>query len=252
MGGDARPVAPAVAAFLAAVLLWTAAAYAQIELPALTGRVVDNAGLLDTATEARLTERLAEHERGTGNQVVVVTLDSLQDRTIEEFGVELGRHWGIGQEGDDNGVLLIVAPNERKVRIEVGYGVEGVLTDASSSVIIQNAILPNFRQGNMQAGVVAGVTRILDVLEGTGEPTQSYTDPDEISDLSIPGIIFWFIFIAVFLILHRQGFVSRSGLRSGRGGRFGGGFSGGGRSSGGGGFSGGGGSFGGGGSSGGW
>ena len=99
---------------------------------------------------------LAAHERATGQQVVVVTLDSLQGYSIEDYGYQLGRHWGIGQKGKNNGALLIVAPKEHKVRIEVGYGLEGTLTDATSRTIIQNYILPSFKRGDYNAGVVGG------------------------------------------------------------------------------------------------
>ncbi len=104
---------------------------------------------------------LADHERATGEQVVVVTLASLQGYPIEDFGYQLGRHWGIGQKGKNTGALLIVAPNEHKVRIEVGYGLEGTLTDAISATIIQNYILPSFKRGDFNFGVLAGTTSML-------------------------------------------------------------------------------------------
>jgi uncharacterized protein len=113
-----------------------------------------------------LTRLLAEHESQTTNQVVVVTLESLQGYEIEDFGYQLGRHWGIGQEGKDNGVLLVVAPTERKVRIEVGYGLEGTLTDALSHEIIETRILPAFKKGDYAAGIGRGTEDILDVLAG--------------------------------------------------------------------------------------
>ena len=99
--------------------------------PTLSGRVVDEANILDASTRAALTEKLAALEAKTTDQLVVVTLKSLQGTSIEDFGYQLGRHWKVGQQGKNNGVLLIVAPSERKVRIEVGYGLEGTLTDAS-------------------------------------------------------------------------------------------------------------------------
>ncbi len=148
-------------------VLWTGIAFASdINFPLLTGRVVDNAHILSSGAIAGLTQELADHEKQTTNQVVVVTLPSLQGQTIEEFGVQLGRHWGIGQKAKDNGVLLIVAPNERKVRIEVGYGLEGTLTDAKSSQIVYGVILPDFRAGKMEQGIVDGTKEILDVLGG--------------------------------------------------------------------------------------
>ncbi|HUO03989.1 MAG TPA: TPM domain-containing protein [Candidatus Binataceae bacterium] len=144
-------------------------AYAsEPSFPALTGRVVDGAGVLSESTKSQLTDALKKHEDATGDQVVVVTLDSLQGYTIEDFGYQLGRHWGIGQKGKDNGVLLIVAPSEHKVRIEVGYGLEGTLTDAASRTIIESDILPNFRSDNYDAGVIAGTASILTALGGAG------------------------------------------------------------------------------------
>ncbi len=134
--------------------------------PRLTGRVVDDANILSPATRADLTAMLQHHELATGEQVVVVTLPSLQGYSIEDFGYQLGRAWGIGQKDKNTGALLIVAPKEHKVRIEVGYGLEGKLTDAQSSVIINRDILPAFRRGDFNAGVMAGTATILKVLGG--------------------------------------------------------------------------------------
>ena len=134
--------------------------------------------VLNASTRGELTLMLAEHERATGEQVVVVTLESLQGYPIEDYGYQLGRHWGIGQKGTNTGALLIVVPKERKVRIEVGYGLEGMLTDAASRVIIERDIVPNFRRGDFNAGVLAGTTSMLRVLGGNppeiGEPATSF------------------------------------------------------------------------------
>ena len=137
--------------------------------PALTGRIVDEAGLLTPEDEAGLTATLQSLEGTSSDQLAIVTLNSLQGFPIEDFGYKLGRHWGIGQEGKDNGVLLIVAPNERKVRIEVGKRLEPLLTDAMSRIIIENAILPGFRRGDFAGGIRAGVRDIKDVLLGDAE-----------------------------------------------------------------------------------
>ncbi|HVT56276.1 MAG TPA: TPM domain-containing protein, partial [Xanthobacteraceae bacterium] len=156
----------AISSFLfGALLLLAPAAHAQdYDFPQLTGRVVDEANILDAATEIDIDTKLEKLEKKTSTQFVVVTLTSLRGRTIEEYGYRLGRHWGIGQKGTNNGVLLVVAPNERKVRIEVGYGLEGTLTDAITSVIIQNTILPRFRANDYQGGIRAGADAILEVL----------------------------------------------------------------------------------------
>ena len=152
-----------LSALLLGLVLWLAALpgtglAAEIKFPALTGRVVDDAQLLTPEQEQALTGKLATLEQQTGDQLVVVTLPSLQDQEIEDFGYQLGRHWGIGQKENDGGALLIVAPNERKVRIEVGYGLEGVLTDAYSSLIIRNDILPALQTHWPAAAVTLAAT----------------------------------------------------------------------------------------------
>lgn len=138
-------------------------------LPTLTGRVVDHADLLSPPTEQSLAARLEALERQTSDQFVVVTLESLGGDSIEETGLRLGNGWGIGGKDRDNGVLLIVAPNERKVRIEVGHGLEGTLTNALCSRIIDEAILPRFRQGDMESGIVAGTDAVIAALSGKGQ-----------------------------------------------------------------------------------
>jgi uncharacterized protein len=150
----------------AALALFAISAQAALQFPALTGRVVDEAGILSAATRSDLDAQLAAHEKATTNQVVVVTLKSLQGDDIADYGYQLGRYWGIGQKGKNNGVLLIIAPNERKLRIEVGYGLEGVLTDAESRIIIERVIKPYFKKGDYDQGVRAGISAILAALGG--------------------------------------------------------------------------------------
>ena len=244
-----RSAAGALAA--AVVLAWAAVAFA-LAFPALTGRVVDGAGLLTAAERASLEQALKAHEEATTNQVVVVTLASLEGVPIEEYGYQLGRHWQIGQKGKNNGALLIVAPAERKVRIEVGYGLEGVLTDAVSRVIIETIIVPAFRSGQMGPGIVAGTGAILKTLTGDAPEVQAAAKRiEERQDEASPLALFLMLALIVFVIWASQRGIVIGG---GRGGGFGGGFGGGrgGGGFGGGGFSGGGGSFGGGGASGGW
>lgn len=181
-----------------------AAVAATPDFPRLSGRVVDQAGLLSAAARQSLIEQLAAHERATGNQLVVVTLKSLQDLTIEEYGYQLGRAWGIGQARLNNGVLLIVAPNERKVRIEVGYGLEGALTDALSHDIIQRRILPPFRSGNYTLGIQAGVSGIIEVLSGEYQAapppkrSQRYSHYDELPVVLVIGVIVGGLLAALF------------------------------------------------------
>src|SRR5690606_23536616 len=127
------------------------------------------ANLLDAVTRAGIESKLAALETKTTSQVVVVTLQSLRGRSIEEYGYRLGRHWGIGQKDSNNGALLIVAPNERKVRIEVGYGLEGTFPDAIASVIVQGTILPRFRANDYRGGIERGVDAIVEVLSGNAD-----------------------------------------------------------------------------------
>lgn len=129
--------------------------------PALTGRVVDQAELLSPAEEKRLADTVERLEREVGPQFVVVTVDALQGHTIEEYGVGLGRRWGIGHKGKDDGLLLIVAPAERKVRIEVGYGLEKRVSDHFAKQVIEQQIIPQFRDGRYSAGIEAGTNAII-------------------------------------------------------------------------------------------
>ena len=246
------------------LVLSAGATLAAPKFPPLTGRVVDNAGLLSPGAEQKLTAELADLETKTGRQMVVATLPDLGGYEIEDYGYQLGRAWGIGDKVRNDGVLLLVAPADKKVRIEVGYGLEGILTDALSSVIIQTKILPAFRDGKMEAGVVAGAQAVIGQLSLPDDQAKALAAatpaPEPESENSLPGVII-FIVVIIFWVL--------SGiLRGGRGGRGrrGGGLwwllplllsssgrgGGGSWGGGGGGFSGGGGSFGGGGSSGGW
>jgi uncharacterized protein len=143
------------------------------DLPALTGRVVDDAGLLNPAEEAGISAQLAALEGRTTDQLVVVTTSSLGGRTIDQYGLALGNHWHVGRAGHDNGVLLIVAPNEHQVRIEVGYGLESILTNARAAEIIRQSILPHFRASQWRAGIGAGTEAIASTLIAhAGEPRQ--------------------------------------------------------------------------------
>jgi uncharacterized protein len=254
------------AAVLAVCAVGTVALAAP-KFPPLTGRVVDNAQLLSPATEAELTAELEALERQTGHQLVVATLSDLQGLEIEDYGYQLLRAWGIGRKAEDDGVILIVAPNQRQVRIEVGYGLEPVLTDALSSLIIQREILPAFRENRFEPGVVAGTRAIarqigLPPEEAKAAVAQAETRrADRGASIDLPGIVF-----AIIVVLWVLGGVTRAfgGRRRGGSGsiwwlltilsafsgRGGGGSWGGG--SGGGGFSGGGGWGGGGGASGRW
>jgi len=247
-------------ALAVALALLMAPAAAEPTFPALTGRVVDDANLLSESDKQTLTADLKALEDKSSDQLVVVTLPSLQGYPIEEFGYRLGRHWGIGTAKLNNGVLLIVAPNERKVRIEVGTGLEGTLTDALSRVIIDNGILPRFRQGDFAGGIQNGVRDVALVLTGDAAEVEARAKArQDVEDPAIP-LIFIILWLAIFIwIAYSFWRSTRYAAPAGRSGKSGPifipgpGWGGGGSSGGGGGgFSGGGGSFGGGGASGGW
>jgi uncharacterized protein len=249
------------------LLLFVACAAYALTFPQLTGRVVDDAGILDPATKAALEHKLAEFETKTTGQLVVVTLKSLQGTSIEDYGYQLGRYWGIGQKEKNTGALLIVAPNERKVRIEVGYGFEGTLTDAVSRLIIENSILPRFRTNDFAGGINRGVDDIIQAVSVDAEEwkARARQRPDDQPDLA-DVLTFLFLMVIVFIIIssivrrsHQQVQADPRGRRGQRGpiilpmpGSWGGSDSWGSGGGFGGGFSGGGGSFGGGGASGSW
>jgi uncharacterized protein len=157
---------------LAFAFLFAAPALAQT-YPPLTGRVVDAAELLTPAQEAELTQKLAALEAATHRQLVVATVPSLEGHDIQEYGVGLGRAWQIGQRGANNGVVLLVAPTERKVGIEVGYGMEGVLTDALSGQIIRDVILPRFRENDYPGGINAGTDALIQQLQAPPEAAEA-------------------------------------------------------------------------------
>jgi uncharacterized protein len=154
------------ALFIIILLILPSLGYAEaIRFPALSGWVVDEAGIINPQDKKKLETVLSAHKKKTTNQLVVVTLSSLQGYPIEDFSHQLGRQWGIGSKALSNGALLIVAPNENRVRIEVGYGLEGELTDAFSKHIIEETIIPAFQQQKMSEGIGQGVDAILAVLD---------------------------------------------------------------------------------------
>lgn len=256
--GGAWALATALLLFLAFL---ASSAHAQPTFPKLTGRVVDAANILPPEVETRLDQKLAALETQSQRQLVVVTLPSLQGYEISDYGYQLGRAWGIGGKERNDGALLIVAPDERKLRIEVGYGLEGVLTDGLSSLIINQAIVPRFKAGDMPGGIEAGADALIRQLtlpeaEARQIAAQAQARPEK-AEFDPGLIVFGLIFLFFFILPLFRSFSGR-GRRYGRGGiapviLWPGGFGGGGRGGGfGGGFSGGGGSFGGGGASGSW
>jgi uncharacterized protein len=267
-------------------LLFVASAARAENFPAFTGLVVDQANILPADRKAALEQKLEAFQQKTGRQLAVATVASLEGDDIQDYGYKLLRAWGVGLKDANNGTVLLIAPNERKVGIETGYGVEGVLTDAYSSVIIHGTILPAFKAGDMPGGIEKGADAIIDILSQPDDQAKAkeqaaiaaYNKTHQRNGGgSVPlGFIFWLVVFGVIMLtqLFRRGHGSRYGgsnwpiwlwaasealgdrdRGSGSGGFFGGG--GGGSDSGGGGWGGGftgggGGSGGGGGASGGW
>ncbi len=257
-----RPVAGAALLAALLILLLPLAALAQ-SFPQLTGRVVDAANLLKPEERAALEAKLKAHEDRTTDQLVVATVPSLGGLSVEDYANRLFRHWRLGQAKTDNGALLLVAPGERKVRIEVGYGLEGALTDALSKVIITTAIAPQFQKGDFAGGIDAGADAILSILTGDAEEWQRRAQVREDDSTAFAPLIAFMCLVVLFVVVANL-MAWSNGRRSGRGRQrpwivstgwssgSGSGWSSGSGSSGGGGFSGGGGSSGGGGASGSW
>lgn len=153
-----------------AILLLVPLVATALDVPYLTGRVTDNAQILSDSMRSSLTDRLKTHEERTGNQIAVLTLPSLEGESIEEYAVKVFEEWKLGQKGKDNGILVIVVPNDRRMRIEVGYGLEGTLPDSMAGSIIRNAMTPRFKNGDYNGGIEAGITNIINVLEGGEMP----------------------------------------------------------------------------------
>jgi uncharacterized protein len=186
------------AALLAAALFLCLAPLAfALDLPPLTGRVVDQASVINAQTRGNLETKLKDLEDKSGIQLVVATVKSLQGTDIETYANQLFRLWKLGQAQKNNGVLLLVAPNEHKVRIEVGYGLEGTLTDALSSVIIASAIIPRFKTNDYSGGIERGVDGIVSVLSGDSAEWQRKVDVRS----DDPSQAFGLLFPALFLIL---------------------------------------------------
>src|SRR6202041_2241725 len=186
-----------------------------LDFPQLTGRVVDQAGVMSADGRSAVEEKLKDLEDKSGIQLVVATIKSLQGSDIETYANELFRAWKLGQAQKNNGVLLLVAPNEHKVRIEVGYGLEGTLTDALSSVIISSAIIPRFKTGDFSGGIQRGVDGIISVLSGDTadwQPKPNIRRQDASGDVDkLFPILFFFavLFVCWYLIRNANGGVPR-------------------------------------------
>lgn len=177
-----------------------------LDVPPLSGRVVDLAHVLPAATTAQLSDAIQAHEEKTSNQVAVLIVPSLEGEPLFDFSHRVATTWKLGGKGTDNGVLLLIAIKERKIRLEVGYGLEGVLTDARSAQIIRNDIAPKFRAGDVPAGVTSGVLAVLHTIEGTyqapPQPTGYRSDGEVIAN-SIFAVILGLVIGLFFSRAHR-------------------------------------------------
>jgi uncharacterized protein len=240
---------------IAFTLLTAVRVHAAPPIPKLTGPVMDDAHVLSADQQARLTDFLTNQENQTSNQIVILTVNSLDGEPVEDYAYRVAQAWKLGKKGNDNGVLVVAAIKDHKIWIEVGRGLQGVLTDAVSSEIYRNEITPRFRAGDYTGGLMAGVTAIDKAIHGeykaTGTPQAHHA-----VHVDAGTALFWLIILIVFLVSHlRFGRYRNHWIGpywyGGTGGYWGG-FSGGGFSGGGGGYSGGGGSFDGGGAGGSW
>ncbi len=204
-GLSAASVRIVVAAILILLSFVQPGLAASPTFPALTGRIVDDANILSAYDRAEIETTLKALDVKATDQLVVVTVKSLQGYPIEDYGYQLGRFWKIGQAGTNNGALLIVAPNDRKVRIEVGRGLEPILTDTTTKLIIDNAILPGFRRGDFPGGIKAGVRDITATLLGDAEEVKqrakSVRKRDTSNDIEIGPLGFFLFWVAVFFFV---------------------------------------------------
>ncbi len=217
--------------FIFFIFLLSISAPAFAALPSPTGYVNDFAKVLTPRSSAQLENALSSFEMRTGNEVAVVTVASLEGRPIEDYAVDLYQTWGIGKKGKDNGVLILVAPNDRQARIEVGYGLEGDINDAIAGRIIREKMIPAFKEGRYDLGVIAGTQAVLGLIANEGGLDPLKNEPSALKKRTWfhkLGSIFMFLILAYLFIRHPWLFLLvMSGMgRGGRGGGFGGGFGG--------------------------
>jgi uncharacterized protein len=187
------------ACLLALVLCWSFAAAADVAVPPLTGRVVDQTGTLSSGDVASLTQSLKDLEARKGSQVAVLIVPTTAPETIEQYSIRVAEAWKIGRRKIDDGALLVIAKDDHRLRIEVGYGLEGALNDVTAKRIIDEVITPKFRSGDFAGGIAAGVDRIIAVIDGEPLPApaarQNTDTSGSIEDLFNPFVIF-----AVFIV----------------------------------------------------
>jgi len=175
------------------ILLYTVAVFATPDFPSLTGRVVDQAQLINQADETALTQKLQNLEENTSVQFVVVTINNLQGYDIADYTLQLGRYWGIGQKENNNGIILLVSKEDKKMRIEVGYGLEGTVTDAYSSYVIRGIMVPSFSQGAFSTGIMLASDKLIAKIKeepGAKIPKEYSDDNSLLIFLLLPLLIF--------------------------------------------------------------
>jgi len=199
-----RPIA-GLAVFLTLVLLVIATSAAALEVPPLKGHVNDYADMLSPGSRQQLETLLTDFERQDSTQIVVLTVVSLEGDALEDFSIRVADAWKIGQKGTDNGAILLIARNDRKIRIEVGYGLEGRLTDLLAGRIIRNVITPRFKAGDFDQGITAGVTAMIDAVRGEFSGGGQPPSPQPKSQRGTPVVAI----IALFFLVNALGRVSR-------------------------------------------
>jgi uncharacterized protein len=185
--------------FLLIFFLWCLPFLAYgLDVPRLQGYVNDYAGIISPSAKSKLEEGLKAFEQSDSTQIVILTIPSLQGENIEEFGIKVGEAWKIGQKGKDNGAILIVSKQERKIRIEVGYGLEGRLTDLTAGRIIDLVIKPRFQQGDFDGGFIAGVSSLIAATRGEfkAEPRRVHQ-----RQRGVPPFLTFFLFLAIFTLI---------------------------------------------------
>ena len=204
------------ATYLFVTLLWSTSAVAQ-NLPKPAGRVTDLANVIDAGTEAQIAARLDQLERQTSSEVAVVTVPSLEGVPVDDYAVRLFKEWGIGQAKQDNGVLVLVAPSEREMRIEVGYGLEGILPDGLAGQIIREQFIPRFRDNDYNGGIRDGVARVVDIVEKqqvlTAEELAKFNDQSGAEDIPAWLIVpFMGLFVAIGFTMIGLGLRTKTGF----------------------------------------
>jgi len=191
------------ASLLTLLVCWAFVAFADVAVPPLSGRVVDQTGTLSPGDIGSLTQKLKDLETSKGSQVAVLIVPTVAPETIEQFSLRVAEAWKIGRRKIDDGALLVVAKDDRKVRIEVGYGLEGSLTDVTASRIINEVIVPKFRSGDFAGGIMAGVDRIIAVINGEKlpAPVSREQNPDPFGHIDPTNPLLWFALIIVGGIL---------------------------------------------------